>query len=180
MTKYRSHRTSFALITLLILLTAGCATVNLDSEVADTPERALELAASERDIVTAQRYLLRIASNFQDQDNHAAARQILRNQQLETIDSQLAGQKRLLSMASAVELQDSGWASELARDLSPDQFLGYPSDLMAKAAQLQAETFALDDDQLSAALTLMLLSQTDTQSNPQDTHNQTKMFHSMD
>jgi len=172
MTKYRSHRTPFALITLVILLTAGCATVNLDSQVADTPERALELAASERDTATAQRYLLRIASNFQDQDNHTAARQILRSSQLEAIDSQLAGQKQLLSMASAVELQDSGWASKLAGNLSPDQFLGYPSDIMGRAAQLQAQTFALNDDQLSAALTLMLLSQTDAQSDPQDTHNQ--------
>ncbi|QFS85927.1 MULTISPECIES: penicillin-binding protein activator [unclassified Marinobacter] len=172
MTKYRSHRTLFALITLVILLTAGCATVNLDSQVADTPERALELAASERNPVTAQRYLLRMASNFQDQGNHRAARQILRNQQLDTIDSQLTGQKLLLSMASAVELQDSDWANELVGNLSPDHFLGYPSDIMAKAAQLQAETFALNDDQLSAALTLMLLSQTDTQSDPQDTHDQ--------
>jgi outer membrane PBP1 activator LpoA protein len=172
MIKYRSHRTLFALITLVVLLTAGCATVNLDSQVADTPERALELAASERDTLTAQRYLLRVAGNFQELGNHRAARHILRDQQLDAIDSQLTDQKMLLSMASVVELQDSGWANELVSSLSSDQFLGYPSDIMARAAQLQAQTFALSDDQLSAALTLMLLSQTDTQSNPQEIHNQ--------
>lgn len=172
MTKHRSHRTTFALIALFMLLTAGCATVNLDSEVADTPERALELASGERDPATAQRYLLRVASNFQEQGNHAAARQILRNRQLADVEPQLADQKRLLSMASAIELQDSDWASKLTANLSPDAFLGYPSDVLGRAANLQAQTFALSDDHLSSAMTLMLLSQTDSQSSPQEVHNQ--------
>ncbi len=172
MTKYRSHRITFTLIALFLLLTAGCATVNLDSHVADTPEKALELAGSERDPVTAQRYLLRIASDFQDRDNHTAARQILRSDLLSETGEGIADQKRLLAMAGAVELQDSEWARELTADMSPDQFLSYPSDVIGRAADLQARTFALIGDHLSAALSLMLLSQTDSQSDPQEVHSQ--------
>lgn len=172
MIKYRSHRITFSLITLFMLLTAGCATVNLDSHVAETPEKALELASSERDAATAQRYLLRIASDFQDRDNHPAARQILRSQQLSDTTGNIADQKRLLAMAGAVELQDSEWARELTAQMSADRFLSYPGDVIGRAATLQARTFALTGDQLSAASTLMLLSQTDSQSDPRDVHNQ--------
>lgn len=172
MTKYRGQRIHFTLITLLLLLTAGCATVNLDSHVAETAEQALEFASSERDRATAQRYLLRIASRFQDRDNHTAARQILRSDQLNNTEPDIADQKRLLAMAGAVELQDSQWARELTSQMSPDQFLNYPGDVIGRAAMLQARIFALTGDQLSAALSLMLLSQTDSQSDPQEVHNQ--------
>ncbi|MBE0484910.1 penicillin-binding protein activator [Marinobacter sp.] len=172
MTKYRSHRIIFTLIALFTFLAAGCATVNLDSHVADTPEKALELARSERDPATAQRYLLRIASDFQDRDNHPAARQILRSDQLSNAQGNLADQRRLLAMAGAVELQDSRWARELTAQMSPDQFLSFPGDMIGRAAELQARTFALTGDQLSAALSLMLLSQTDSQSDPRQIHTQ--------
>ncbi|PSF07533.1 LppC family lipoprotein [Marinobacter halophilus] len=172
MTKYRSQRIAFTLITLFLLLTAGCATVNLDSHVAETAEQALEFASSERDPATAQRYLLRIANDFQDRDNHTAARQILRSDQLSNTSGDIANQKRLLAMAGAVELQDSEWARELTAQMSPDQFLSYPSDVIGRAAELQARTFALTDDHLSAAMSLMLLSQTDSQSDPREVHSQ--------
>lgn len=172
MTKYRSHRIIFTLIALFTFLAAGCATVNLDSHVADTPEKALELARSERDPATAQRYLLRIASDFQDRENHPAARQILRSDQLSNAQGNLADQRRLLAMAGAVELQDSRWARELTAQMSPDQFLSFPGDMIGRAAELQARTFALTGDQLSAALSLMLLSQTDSQSDPRQIHTQ--------
>ncbi|MFO8140442.1 MAG: penicillin-binding protein activator [Marinobacter sp.] len=172
MTKYRSHRIIFTLITLFLFLTAGCSTVNLDSHVAETADQALEFASSERDRATAQRYLLRIASDFQDRDNHSAARQILRSDQLSDTSGDIADQKRLLAMAGAVELQDSQWARELTTRMAPDQFLNYPGDVTGRAAMLQARTFALIGDQLSAALSLMLLSQTDSQSDPREVHNQ--------
>lgn len=64
-----NHR-ALATVFAVALLSAGCASVNLQSHVAQSPQQALELAGQEDNRETAQRYLLRIASRFQDQGNH--------------------------------------------------------------------------------------------------------------
>lgn len=164
-----NHR-ALATVFAVALLSAGCASVNLQSHVAQSPEQALELAGQEDNRETAQRYLLRIASRFQDQGDHMAARTLLQSPQLTQPAPGLESQKRLLAMASATALDDSDWARTLAASLSPDSITEYSPNLMNRAARLQAETYTLAGEPLPAAMTLILLTQTDSQANPQQLH----------
>ncbi|MBW4935622.1 penicillin-binding protein activator [Marinobacter sp. F4206] len=167
-TKHRALATVFT----VALLSAGCASVNLQSHVAQTPEQALELAGQESNRQTAQQYLLRIASRFQDQGNHAAARTLLQSSQLAQAEPSLESQKRLLAMASATALDDIDWARTLVADQSPDSITDYSPALMGRAAQLQSQTYALAGEPLPAAMTLVLQTQTDSNANPQLLHDQ--------
>jgi len=170
MTKNRINHRALAGVFILTLLFAGCASVDLESRVAKSPAQALEFAAKERNTETAQRYLLKVASRFQESGEHRAARTLLQSTQLAQPAQPLQAQKQLLAMASAVALEDREWADSIVTKLSPDNFRGYNSDLVNRAASLQAETYALVGDRLSAAMTLMLLSQTDGKVNPQQIH----------
>ncbi|HCR47339.1 MAG TPA: LppC family lipoprotein, partial [Marinobacter hydrocarbonoclasticus] len=134
MTNRFRHSPILALITLVLFYLGGCATVNLDEHMAQSPEQALSLASDERDPVVGQRYLLRVASRFQDQGRHEDARVILQAPVLENAPEDIARQRSLLSMASASELQDSQWAEQLATDSTPESFLAYPAELMSRAA----------------------------------------------
>jgi len=171
MIKIRIHQRALASVFTAALLSAGCATVNLETHVAQTADQALELASNEDNIETAQAYLLRIASRFQDQGNHAAARTLLQSQQLAQPATGLGNQKLLLTMASATALEDESWAKEIAGELTPSTFVDYPAGLIARAANLQADTFALAGDPMSAAMTLILLAQTDNTADAQQIHN---------
>jgi hypothetical protein len=176
MTKNRINHIALAGIFTLSLLFAGCAGVDLESHMAQSPSQALELAAKERNTETAQRYLLKVASRFQERGDHRAARTLLQSTQLAQPAPPLQAQKQLLAMASAVALEDREWAGTIAKTLSPDNFRNYNSDIVNRAASLQAETYALVGDRLSAAMTLMLLSQTDGKVNPQQIHDQIWTF----
>lgn len=171
MIKIRVHHRALASIITAVLLSAGCASVNLESHVAQTANEALQLAGNEDNAETAQAYLLRIASRFQDQGNHTAARTLLQSDQLAQPAPGLAGQKQLLAMASAVALEDRSWAKQLTTNLSPADFVDYPPNLITRAANLQADTFLLAGKPLPAANTLMVLAQTDTSSDAQNIHN---------
>lgn len=170
MTKNRINHRALASILTVALLSAGCASVNLQSHIAQTPEQALDLAGQEDNRETAQRYLLRIASRFQDQGDDMAARTLLQSPQLTQLTPPMENQKRLLAMAGAVALQDSEWARSLTVDLGVESFIDYSPELVGRAADLQAQTFALAGDRLSSAMTLVLLSQTDGTANPQELH----------
>ncbi|MCM0611024.1 penicillin-binding protein activator [Marinobacter sediminum] len=170
MTKNRINHRALASILTVALLSAGCASVNLQSHIAQTPEQALDLAGQEDNRETAQRYLLRIASRFQDQGDDMAARTLLQSPQLTQLTPPMENQKRLLAMAGAVALQDSEWARSLTVDLDVESFINYSPELVGRAADLQAQTFALAGDRLSSAMTLVLLSQTDGTANPQELH----------
>lgn len=172
MTKNHSNHRALAGIFTLILLLAGCASVDLDAQVARSPSEALALAEQERDTETAQRYLLKVANRFQDRGEHRAARTLLQSTQLAQPVPPLQAQKRLLAMESAVALEDPEWAGKIVATLSPDDLINYSPDLANRAAKLQAATYALADDPLSAATTLILLSQTNSKVNPQQTHDQ--------
>lgn len=176
MTKNLINNTALAGIFTISLLFAGCASVDLESHIAQSPSQALELAAKERNVETAQRYLLKVASRFQERGEHRAARTLLQSTQMAQPAPPLQAQKQLLAMASAVALEDREWAGVIAKTLSPDNFRSYNSDLVNRAASLQAETYALVGDRLSAAMTLMLLSQTDGKVNPQQIHDQIWTF----
>lgn len=166
-----SHR-ALAGMFILTLLLAGCASIDLDSQVAQSPSQALELAAKESNVETAQHYLLNVASRFQERGEHRAARTVLQSSQLAQPEPSLQARKQLLSMTSAVALEDREWASNLVTNLAPGNFQNYSSDLLSQAARLQAATYALTDDYHSAAITLMLLSQLDSRVNPQEIHDQ--------
>ncbi len=166
-----NHR-ALASLFIMTLLFTGCANINLQSHMAQTAGQALDMAAQESNPETAQRYLLRTASRFQDQGNHSAARKLLQSAQLAQMTPELQNQQRLLAMASANELQDGPWAEQLAADLTPDSFLTYKSELINRAGTLQARTYALAGNPLSAAMTLMLLAQADSTVNPQQIHDQ--------
>ena len=172
MIRHCSHKPAFALLALILLLTGGCATVNLDSHIAESPEQALAMASDESNQMVAQRYLLRIASRYQNSGNHEDARLLLRSEQMANPVPELENQYRLQAMASALELEDTDWAAELTANSKADDFLGYPNETMARAATLQARTQALAGKPLPAALTLILLAQTDSSSDPQQLHNE--------
>ena len=63
MTNKRLTHPAIAGLLAAVLLTAGCAGVDLQSQVVNTPAQALELASRERNQDTSQRYLLRIAGH---------------------------------------------------------------------------------------------------------------------
>ncbi|MGO1234271.1 MAG: penicillin-binding protein activator, partial [Marinobacter sp.] len=172
MKKTHSPKTILALLILLTLTVGGCATIDLGSHMAETPEQALTLAAAENNRTLAQRYLLRMAGKFQDNSNHNGARSLLNSDQLADLSPELEKQRRLLAMASAIELEDSAWAEQLTAQTQTEDFLGYPDDLLAKAARLQARTLSLAGNELEAATTLVLLSQTDRSTSPQQIHDQ--------
>lgn len=176
MTKNRITHRALAGIFTLTLLFAGCASIDLDSQVAQSPSQALELAARESNTEKAQQYLLNVASRFQERGEHRAARTLLQSTQLAQPAPPLQTKKHLLAMTSAVALEDRKWAKSIVTKLSPDNFRSYSSDLVNRAASLQAETYALVGDHLSAAMTLMLLSQTDGKVNPQQIHDQIWAF----
>ena len=171
MLNIRIHQRALASVFTAALLSAGCATVNLETHVAQTADQALELAGNEDNIETAQAYLLRIASRFQDQGNHVAARTLLQSSQLAQPAADLGNQKLLLAMASAKALEDESWAEALAAELTPSTFIEYPADLMARAANLQADTYDLAGKPMPAAMTLILLAQTDNTADAQQIHN---------
>ena len=171
MIKIRIHQQALASVFTAALLSAGCATVNLETHVAQTADQALELASKEDNTETAQAYLLRIASRFQDQGNHLAARTLLQSSQLAQPVAGLGNQKRLLAMISANALEDESWAAAIADELTPSTFIEYPTDLMARAANLQADTYELAGKPMPAAMTLILLAQTDNTADAQEIHN---------
>lgn len=171
MIKIRIHQRALASVFIAALLSAGCATVNLETHVAQTADQALELASNEDNTETAQAYLLRIASRFQDQGNHEAARTLLQSRQLAQPASGLGNQKLLLAMASATALGDESWAKAIAGELTPSTFIDYPADLITRAANLQTDTYSLAGEPIPAAMTLILLAQTDNTADAQQIHN---------
>ena len=172
MIKPISSRTILALLTLLIMTISGCATVDLGEHRAESAQQALAMAAEEDQPTVARDYLLRTASNFQDQGRHDQARTLLKSPQLGNLTPEQERQRRLLAMASAQSLDDKSWASELDQQLDTNSFLDYPDRLMTRAAQLQADIQALAGNRLAAARTLILLSQTDSSLGAQELHDQ--------
>ncbi len=170
MIRNRNNHRALASILTVALLCAGCAGINLQSHIAQTAGQALDLAQEESDREKAQRYLLRSASQFQERGDHAAARTLLQSAQLTQLSPPLQNQKLLLAMATAKALDDRDWAQQLTEEISPDHFTGYSTDLLTRAANLQADTYVLANDQLSAAATLILLTQTDAEASPQPLH----------
>ncbi|WP_336367266.1 penicillin-binding protein activator [Marinobacter sp. C2H3] len=170
MTKKPTHPFALAFTLLACLLATGCATLNLDSRVGQSATEALALAGQTDNREQAQRFLLRTAADLQQRGDQEGARTVLQSAPLENPTAELARQKRLLAMAGAVALDDAGWARQLTDGLTPDAFTTYPAELYRRAADLQAQTFALAGRPLDSALSLVLLAQTDAKADAQALH----------
>ncbi|MDX1757867.1 MAG: penicillin-binding protein activator [Marinobacter sp.] len=152
------------------LLASGCSSVNLNTHTPTSAAEAVSLAASESDRQTAQSYLLRTAESFQLAGDHEGARRILTSEPLASPIPELRNLHSLLSMTSAVALQDRPWAEALAEGMSRDQFLGYDPQLSNEATNLQASVFLLAGRPLDSALTLMSLADQGLTDNLQPIH----------
>lgn len=155
----------------LAIVVGGCASVNLNSHIATNADEALSLASSEQEAVTAQEFLLRSAGHFQQQDDHIAARTLLQSEQFEPMASEaLARRHTLLSMASAVDLDDQTWAQSLTTGMQPEYFLDFERSQIQEAAKLQAQTLEVAGRPLEAAYTLMSLVMNDPEADSQALH----------
>lgn len=160
----------FAALLALALVTAGCSSVNLQSHTATSPEEALQVAAGQGNRESAESYLLRTARQFQSQGSHEAARRILTSDQLKSPAPANRNEALLLAMSGAAALADEQWAQSLGQQLTIDQFRNYPPDTLARAGNLQTETFRLGGQPFKAAETLMLLRDSDPNADIQSIH----------
>lgn len=140
---------------LLAVLLNGCAPVTLQPEAAQTPEQAISAAASLSPGDEQQRFLLRSAANFQNEGDHSSARRVLQADFLQEPVEDVADQYLLLSMASAVALEDTRWAESLTAQVAPGQHQNYPEHLQAEAVQFQYRLYEMAGESLKLALTLM-------------------------
>ncbi|WP_150912501.1 penicillin-binding protein activator [Marinobacter halotolerans] len=154
-----------------VLLLSGCASVNLNSFNAPTASEALDAADSESDRNLAHAYLLREADQFLARKQPEDARTILQSNQLTGLNETNLKTQRLLAMETAVTLEDSAWARQIASDVAPDYFLNYDREQLSRAANLQADTYQLAKRPSRAAITLILLAESDTSADNQALHN---------
>lgn len=117
----------------------------------DALSAAQELAAG----LESQRFLLRSAATFQERDEHEYAREVLFSTAFDEPAPEVADQYLLLSMDSAVALEDQEWAADLVAAMPETQYRQYPEDLQARAARLQDETYTLARAPLPSARFLM-------------------------
>lgn len=141
--------------TLSALLASGCTPIQLQDSSLQSAGDALSAAQELAGGLESQRFLLRSAATFQERDQHGYARDILRSAAFDEPAPEVTNQYLLLSMDSAVALEDQAWAAELATDLSATQYQEYPENLQARAAQLQQETYLLAQAPLQRAQFLM-------------------------
>ena len=152
------------------LLASGCSAVNLKGHTPATAAEAVSLAAGESDPQLAQTYLLKSADSFQQSGDHESARRILNSAPLSNPLPELRNQHLLLSMGSAVALDDHQWANALANTVSYEDFLRYPPEISHKAGNLLASTYLLADRPLDSARTLMQMVDNDVAIDIQETH----------
>ncbi|MDI9246274.1 penicillin-binding protein activator [Marinobacter sp. CHS3-4] len=159
-----------AAVVALVLLVSGCASVNLNSFSAPTSQEALSAAAGESDRALATDYLLREADRFVARKQPAAARTILQSDQLSGLTGKNLQEQQLLSMEAAVALEDSDWSQQIASDIKPAQFLNYSRSQLSRVADLQVNVYQLANLRLQAAMTLILLAESDTSADVQSLH----------
>ncbi|MGM0570338.1 penicillin-binding protein activator [Marinobacter sp.] len=141
--------------TLTTLLATGCTPIQLQEDAIRNASDALNAAQEMSPGEETQRFLLRSAANFQDQDSHENARRILRSGAFEEPAEELGNQHLLLSMASIVALEDREWAEQVATGLDPAQYNQYPEDVRPRAARLQQAVYELAGAHLDTARLLM-------------------------
>lgn len=165
-----NSRYTAALLAFMLLL-SGCASVNLSSFDAPTAQDAIDAADSETDRNLAHDYLLREADRFLASKRPGEARAILQSDQFGGATDNQRNRQLLLAMEAAIALEDTDWARTLASDLTPDHFLSYERKESSHAANLQAGIYQLADQPSSAAMTLILLAESDNNADVQALHN---------
>ena len=160
-----------ATLLAFLLLMSGCASVNLNTFDAPNAEEALTAAAGEPDRKLAHQYLLREAEGFLDRKQPQAARILLQSEQIANIDDSLRDLQQLLAMRTIIALEDTTWARQIASIVSPGQFLNYDRRQLNRVANLQTELYKLANQPSRAAMTLILLAESDTGANVQALHN---------
>lgn len=161
---------SAALVAFFLLL-SGCASVNLNTFNASTAQDAIGAAASQSDRNLAHDYLLQEADRFLASKQTDDARAILQSDQFAGINDANRNRQRLLAMEAAIALEDATWAREIASSLPPEHFLNYNRNQLSRAANLQADLYQLADQPSRAAMTLILLAESDTTADIQALHN---------
>lgn len=140
---------------LLAIAVSGCTQIQLQSDSIKSASDALSAAGQLSTSTDSQRFLLRSAATFQENGQHDFAREILRNEAFSQPADELINQYLLLSMDSAVALEDAQWATSIATGMSPTLYQEYPEDLTTRAARLQDQTYGLADAPLKQAQFLM-------------------------
>ncbi|QCF25127.1 penicillin-binding protein activator [Hydrocarboniclastica marina] len=145
---------------LLVLLLAGCGALSTDPATqteAPRPDQLVEDARRAENAQERSRLLLKAADAYQIRGDHETARQLLL--QLGSVPQlEKANQDQwfLLSMRGIVDTANKRWARHLVQSLPVTQFSDYPDlELQRRAAELQAEVFALADQPLEEAQTLI-------------------------
>jgi hypothetical protein len=154
-----------------MLFLSGCASVNLSSFNAPNARDALNAAESESDRGLAHSYLLQEADRFLAGRQAEDARTILQSSQLSSLSEANLNRRRLLAMEAAVALEDADWAQQIASGLKPEHLLNYDRNELSRAGNLQAELYQLAERPLMAAMTLILLAESDTTADVQSLHN---------
>ena len=140
---------------VMVLLASGCTPIQFREDSIQSAADALSAARELSPGTETQRFLLRSAATFQDNGQHGYARDILRSNAFSQPATEVANQHLLLSMESAVALDDREWAVRLADRMEPSLYQSYPEDLQGRAARLQEQTYTLANTPLEAARLLM-------------------------
>lgn len=171
MTSFRLNCRRTAASLAFLLLLSGCASVNLSSFDAPSAQGAIDAASSESDRNLAHEYLLRESNRFLANNMPRDARTILQSDQFTGINEDNRQQQQRLSMEAAVALEDTSWAQQLASEISMDFFLKYDRSQLSTIANLQADLYQLASRPSLAAMTLILLVESDTRADVQALHN---------
>jgi outer membrane PBP1 activator LpoA protein len=171
MTRFSLNSRYPAALMAFVLLLSGCASVNLSSFNAPNARDALNAAESESDRGLAHSYLLQEADRFLAGRQAEDARTILQSSQLSSLSEANLNRRRLLAMEAAVALEDADWAQQIASGLKPEHLLNYDRNELSRAGNLQAELYQLAERPLMAAMTLILLAESDTTADVQSLHN---------
>lgn len=144
--------------TLMAVLASGCTPIQLQSNSIQSAGDALSAARELSSSADSQRFLLKSAATFQERNEHGYAREVLRSDAFAEPAEAIANQYLLLSMESAVALEDGPWAAQLADIIPPAQYQTYPENIQARAVELQDKTYSLAGNSLKRAQLLMGLS----------------------
>lgn len=140
---------------VMVLLASGCTPIQFREDTLQSAADALSAARELSPGTETQRFLLRSAATFQDNGQHGYARDILLSNAFSQPATEVVNQHLLLSMESAVALDDREWAVRLADRIEPSLYQSYPENLQGRAARLQEQTYTLANTPLEAARLLM-------------------------
>lgn len=144
-------------LALAAFLVTACTPSNIQptATASNSPEALIAAAQKTTQAEQRDKLLLQAADALQQRADDHRARQVLKSVAADQLSPALRDQYLLLSMRSAVNLNDVAWAQNLAPSLKVDLFNHYPSDKQPQAALLESKTLALANQPVQAAATLV-------------------------